>query len=340
MKYILHIVLVFMLFSANAQTAHFSQFYGIPMNLNPALTGVFNGKLRTAANFRNQWSSLGTPYRTYSAAVDYRITSQALKRDFMGTGLSFYNDVTGGTAKYRNQRIALNAAMGKNFSTKKMTNILVVGFQAGVNLSSIDNAGLTYGSQFVNDRYDATVSSGEEPFKRNQFSYDYSLGGFYVNENRDGMQTTIGASYFHFNQPDITLGRSGEDKMSPRLNIHGSYQFKFGSDMKIMPLFLYANQGKTSTVTTGMIVNIAEMNKRTNTEKQAFYFGLMIRSLDAIILTAGGSMKGAKMGISYDVNLSPLSAGTNFAGGPEIFLQYVLSGKRGNTRVTIPSLRI
>lgn len=339
-KVLFSLSICFLSFGLLAQSAHFSQFFSVPTNLNPALTGVHTAKLRLASNFRNQWGNLSTPYRTYNLAADYKITNPGLKRDFMGAGISFYNDVSGGAAKLRNSRIAMSTSFGKNFSKKKMTNILVVGFQAGLNLMSIDYTKLQFGSQFVNDNFDETAASGETPLLRNQFSYDYSAGGFFVNETRDGIQTTIGASYYHFNQPNQTLSRSGEDKMSARLNVHGSFQFKFGETMKLMPIFVFSKQGTMSEFTSGMLLNFADMNRKTNTEKSAFYAGGMIRSKDAFIVLIGGTMKGVKMGISYDINLSQLSAGTNFAGGPELYLQYLLDfGKRGG-RVTIPSLRI
>lgn len=339
-KVVSSIIVILLSASAFAQTPHFSQYFGIPTNLNPALCGLHGGKLRVASNFRNQWQNIGAPYRTYNAAADYKITNQQLERDFMGAGLSFYNDHSGGAAKLRNTRIGLTTSYGKNFSKKKMTNILVFGFQAGLNLSSVDNANLTFGSQYVNDQFDQTAPSGETPLLRNQFSYDYSAGVFYVNETRDGLQTTIGGSYYHFNKPNQTLTRQGEDKMAPRMNIHGSFQFKFGKDLSLMPVFVYSNQGSFNEVTAGMLVNFAEVNMKTNKEKSAFYAGMLMRTKDAIILLVGGSMKGVKAGISYDINLSPLSAGTNFAGGPEIYAQYVINwGKRGG-RFMIPSLRI
>ena len=36
----------------------FSQFFASPLTLNPALTGKFNGALRVAGNYRNQWPQI------------------------------------------------------------------------------------------------------------------------------------------------------------------------------------------------------------------------------------------------------------------------------------------
>jgi hypothetical protein len=39
----------------SAQDPHFSQFFASPLTLNPALTGKFDGVLRVAGNYRDQW---------------------------------------------------------------------------------------------------------------------------------------------------------------------------------------------------------------------------------------------------------------------------------------------
>jgi hypothetical protein len=42
----------------SAQDIHFTQFYAAPMNISPALTGIFAGESRLMTNFRSQWHSV------------------------------------------------------------------------------------------------------------------------------------------------------------------------------------------------------------------------------------------------------------------------------------------
>ena len=64
--------------SFNAQDLHFTQFYNTPMKLNPANTGAFKGDLRVISNYRNQWSSIESPYKTFGFSVDLPILKLSL----------------------------------------------------------------------------------------------------------------------------------------------------------------------------------------------------------------------------------------------------------------------
>jgi hypothetical protein len=54
---------------ANAQDPGFSQFFASPLTLNPALTGKFNGVLRVAGNYRNQWPAINNAFITSTVSI-------------------------------------------------------------------------------------------------------------------------------------------------------------------------------------------------------------------------------------------------------------------------------
>ena len=56
--YVLLCIIYFSPESVQAQDPAFSQFFASPLTLNPALTGKFNGTLRVAGNYRNQWPQI------------------------------------------------------------------------------------------------------------------------------------------------------------------------------------------------------------------------------------------------------------------------------------------
>ena len=55
----------------SAQDPSFSQFFASPLTLNPALTGKFNGDLRVAGNYRNQWPTVNKAYVTSTLSIDF-----------------------------------------------------------------------------------------------------------------------------------------------------------------------------------------------------------------------------------------------------------------------------
>ena len=71
-------LLISFYFQANAQDPHFSQFFASPLTLNPALTGKFDGVVRVAGNYRNQWPAFNNVYTTYTASVDFAIMKENL----------------------------------------------------------------------------------------------------------------------------------------------------------------------------------------------------------------------------------------------------------------------
>ena len=77
------------------QDIHFSQFVSSPLNINPALAGIFDGDLRIANNYRNQWSSVSSPYKTISAGIDGVLSRPKGEKGILGGGLNFYNDIAG-----------------------------------------------------------------------------------------------------------------------------------------------------------------------------------------------------------------------------------------------------
>ena len=69
-------ILLAMLFSVagvQAQDINFSQFYDVPVLRNPAIAGLFNGDMRFATGFRNQWQSVSVPYRTVVLSGEFKI---------------------------------------------------------------------------------------------------------------------------------------------------------------------------------------------------------------------------------------------------------------------------
>src|SRR6202007_1542836 len=81
--------------AAKAQDPGFSQFFASPLTLNPALTGKFNGTLRVAGNYRNQWPAINNAFITSTVSVDAPVFHNILpETDTWGVGLMPMTDRT------------------------------------------------------------------------------------------------------------------------------------------------------------------------------------------------------------------------------------------------------
>src|SRR4028118_1209504 len=82
-----------LLAEAHAQDPHFSQFFASPLTLNPALTGKFDGNLRVAGNYRNQWPTINRAFTTSAVSVDFPImTERIAENDRLAMGIMGYTD--------------------------------------------------------------------------------------------------------------------------------------------------------------------------------------------------------------------------------------------------------
>ena len=69
--YVLLCIIYFFPGDTEAQDPAFSQFFASPLTLNPALTGKFNGAVRIAGNYRNQWPQINNAYITSTVSVGW-----------------------------------------------------------------------------------------------------------------------------------------------------------------------------------------------------------------------------------------------------------------------------
>ena len=85
---LLSCLLLLLVTASQAQDPGFSQFFASPLTLNPALTGKFNGVLRVAGNYRNQWPDINNAFITTTVSIDGGILRNRLpENDTWGIGL-------------------------------------------------------------------------------------------------------------------------------------------------------------------------------------------------------------------------------------------------------------
>ncbi|MCH8903351.1 MAG: type IX secretion system membrane protein PorP/SprF, partial [Bacteroidetes bacterium] len=101
------------------QDIHFTQFDLSPATLNPATTGFFDGKYRSAVNFRNQWSSvIDNPYNTFSASFDMNIGQNLPTKGALGFGLLLFGDKSG-AGNLTQQNVMLSLAYHFNVGSER-----------------------------------------------------------------------------------------------------------------------------------------------------------------------------------------------------------------------------
>ena len=305
------------------QDVHFSQFYSTPLFLNPGATGAFDGKFRAGINFRNQWSSIGSPYQTYSASAETALFKKQGKKNYLGAGLLMFGDKAGNAAIKRTQ---FNFSISYNATLNKQHN-LALGLQGGYAQRSIDNNILQWGSQYNGTSYDENLPPPYTSEFANAGYIDLSSGLLWDYNISNLAGVSAGAAMFHINKPQQSLLDKGNDKLDRKVILHGEGRIgKSRSDISVFPNFMYALQGSMMEINAGAMIRymLKESSKYTGFVKgNAFYIGGNYRFRDAVIIATAIELADWKLGLSYDVNISGLKKVTFGRGGFEISLVYM-----------------
>jgi type IX secretion system PorP/SprF family membrane protein len=320
MKKLLFIATVFLALTMKAQDIHFSQFHLMPMQLNPAMTGFFDGEARVGAIYRNQWSSIQSPYgktkfETIGAYVDGSFLKGKLKNDYLGAGLSFFHDRAGDMGLSTND-ISLNLAYSKGFGLR-VKHSIAIGLQAEVILKNIQNGG-------------AKFSDGiQENLGRTNFAVDGTVGVRYHVEFRRRLNMYIGFAYAHVARSTETFLNVKTEKLYAKYIVNAGAQIDVNDKINLVPTFMFLMQGPSLQANVG--INAQFIFGDSYTSRNYFSVGVSSRfanpTPDAVIPNVRIDYKNITLGVAYDVNVSSLTRATSSFGAIEVGLMYVYKKK-------------
>lgn len=322
-----------------AQDIHFSQFDISPMFVNPAHAGFSGADHRFVGNYRSQWASIGSPYRTYGFTYDGAYMKDKWGNAYLGGGLGFFNDVAGDLNLGITQ-VDLTLASGIQVNANNWLSVGVMGSYAQ---RSMDNSGLEWGNQYGATGFDPAAASNEtmvfEPFNYMDVSagiawaFDKNPGTLSSN---DALRFQAGVAMYHINQPDQMMFSQNDKLYSKITGYFSSHIGIRNSNMELRPMVFYAKQGPAQEIVAGLIgrYRLKEASKVTgNIKEQALYFGSYFRVGDAVIPTIRYEYAGISVGLSYDVNISQLNLISRSRGGFEVNLSYKLVTSEASARM-------
>ena len=259
MRIILTILLVVCLLSLKAQDIHYSQFNSAPVNLNPALTGSFDGDYRLVMNHRNQWQSVTVPFRTFSAGMDTRITSLPLTKSFIGAGLLFNTDQAG-DSDFGTQQIKLSLSYHRVLKDDSSM-MISAGLSGAYNNHSINYANLYFGSQYNGHQYDPYLPN-QEVFLEDRISYfDFETGiSFYYVIN--DIKWRSGLSFNHLNRPFYSFSEDYDVQLYRKFNLFSQADIYMNERMSLLPSVLYLRQGWFQELMLGGLFKFKLNNKK------------------------------------------------------------------------------
>ncbi len=316
--------------ASQGQDIHLSQYYDSPLSINPAATGAFPGDYRLATNYKSQWKTISSPYKTIAASADAKVHRFGVsKKSYAAAGISLFRDKAGKSNMGLTQ-VSFNAAYQQALSDHSS---LAVGVQPSFAQRSLNTTDLKWDSQWDGNNYDPTLPP-EYGYNQNFIYFDIGTGveyKYYNSQNK--FKYILGVSSFHLHQP--------KQRYYPEIDrLYRKYMGYTSAHIPlpkkpfiiIVPQLMYSMQGPYREILAGGQVryvfgaDMSDDNVVLNTYtllSSAVQAGILYRFKDAIVATASFEMhKSLSIGISYDLNISKLKVASELRGGMELSLVY------------------
>lgn len=314
-----------------AQDIHFTQFNATPLILNPAFTGGFDGPVRAAVIYRNQWAGV---YRTFAASADAPLIRDISGDDYIAGGIQLYNDVAG-DGNLANFSGLLSVAYHK-FLGVQSDKSLSIGLQGGYTSKTIDLSQFYYGSNIgggLSPRIDGS------PIR--YFTVNAGVG--YNHKINENVSFSLGVAGNNLNQPKETANKSDNSDvgLARRLSAQAGAIIYTGERFSLRPAVLYQTQAATTEIIAGNEFNyIVGEDPEVRSLATNIFVGGWYRNSDAFMITGGIEHRGVRIGVAYDYNISDYNNVSKGVGGFEISLRYIgLNPINAARSVTYPCAR-
>lgn len=321
MNRVYHIIFLLLISgSMQAQDPRFSQFFASPLTLNPALTGRFDGNLRVAGNWRNQWPTIENAFRTYTMSADFAIMQNRIREtDRLAVGVLALGDQQA-DGLLKNTYYSLSTAYHISLDEDGYHQV-AVGFQGTYAQKRLNTANLKFEDQLRSDGFTGITSEIFNPQNVNINYLDLNAGVLFTGVTAGSISYYAGGSIYHINKPRESF--TGADfALQQRYTGHVGAYFPTGANTVFHASGLYQYQaGASETVIGGAFgINAGSGNENSPT---TVYAGSWFRFGDAIIPFVGLEFSSFRLGASYDVNISDLKAVSQSRGGFELSLIYI-----------------
>ena len=327
----------------SAQDIHYTQFEATPMTVNPSYTGMFDGKVRAAVLYRNEWKSVVTPYTTTTASVDLPLVTFT-NNSYLAAGTQLMHDIAG-DGNLNNFNGTLSVAFHKlcgydSTRHRQRPSDLAVGLQVGYNQD--------YPRANISDLY-----FGSEPYTDLHAPYNLWYGNTYNSYTANAgisfsravsprFNYSIGISCNNFNQPNDPLLKVQNEISGLAQRYTGSAGFNWTpvNRLSVRPAALYLRSSRNGQGDNKLIAGSEfqyKIKKQVTGSAPAVFLGGWYRTGDTKMATAGYQSKRIRIGISYDFRLT----GEQFTyssetGGFDVMLRYTASRSGKSSRKPIP----
>lgn len=302
--------------TAWGQDLHYSQRFSSPLNLSPALAGLYGGEHRFVGNARNQWRNVPVDYLSVSGSYDTKLKYTPGKTGWWGVGAQFNYDKAGFS------RLAL-AQLGLNVSrTQRLDdrNLLTIGGQLAGGQRYFDTDDLLWNDQYTPGKPELDPTG--QPIENERQFYPSLAGGvnwrYQLRESRTFIN--VGGGVYHLNTPNVSFYDGAKVELEQRLSAYVLGTLMLTDRVDLIANYSHQWQGPAREPLAGVRGKFYLVDPLVRT--LAFQLGAHYRFDDAIIPVVKANIDNWEVGFSYDINLSDFDTASDRNGGPELAVIY------------------
>ena len=327
--------------TSQAQDPHFSQFYSAPLQMNPALTGVFPGEYRFIANYRTQnYAVLGNQsYRSIAASFEGR--RRVGNDDYYSLGVAVLHDQVG-ESNFSRSRAVLSGSYLKHLGSGRSRGsdqFLIGGAQVGVGQWTLDWNNLWFSEQF-NDNpqlgsigVDFGALSGENfAATETDLFLEFNAGILYYNVIDENNSFYFGGAMHHLNEPNVSFFDDQSEKLYRRWVGQAGGQIGLTRELGLLPAVAVMGQGPSMLTVGGLNLRYSNRDWR-EIAIRAGLWGRVVNQgesgmgFESAVVSAILEVERWQFGLSYDITVSDLSTANNSRAAFELSLIYVHPSK-------------
>ncbi len=290
-----------------AQDPNLSQYYSIPMNINPAFTSHGESNFRIMSNFRTQTIGMGSAYNTLTLSLDGKLKADNDYSNFLSAGgMIIQENAMDGV--YKNT--GLNANLACHLTVDEKGNGLSLGLGLLYSNVRIDLSKLSFDNQLTSSGFNIAVPSGEILAANSHTNLSACAGVMYTFSNED-FYFNAGASGYRFFKASNSILNDPASLINPRYTLHASYGQGVSDRAFIEISALHSIKGGTGITSLGATISRRTGTDDYITESQNYLnFGLYYRTTGTLIPYIGYELGALQFGITYDAYLSGYGGGS------------------------------
>lgn len=341
MKKLILLFLSISTFSFAQQDKNLSIWYQSPVLYNPGALSTGEEDFSLTTNFRSQWLTIPQPgigMRTNTLNAEFKIQDGSMGNNF-GIGINALNEETG-DAKLMTTSISIPINYTINLDRK---NKLSVGISPGFFQQSVNRPSQTWESDWNGNGFFPNKNT-ELGLNNSYSSIDLGIGTFYQRTFKTKTRIFGGLAFNHLTRQKINFSFGGDRIYINSVVSAGADITTRNKNLRIHPNFLYFRSGPGYNLMAGISLEhlLREGSEITTLNKTVCVnYGFYYRYKDAISTTIGFKLKGVRLGIAFDTNISYLSQATNSIGAIEVYFKtmHLYKNRKSSSKGKIKKLR-